>query len=533
MTGTAARIRKVVVLGGGTAGWMAAAYLGKALQGTVDVTVLAAPARPRACTGEATVPHLHRAFFDFLGINEDEWMRECDASFRTATRFVNWRTEGASEAAARALPAGGPDHFYQPFGLLADYDRIPLSQYWVKRNHDGGAREPFDYACFREPPLMDALKSPRRLDGRAATRYAWHLDAGLVADFLRRFAVGKLAVTHVEDEMTGVDRDGRGHVSALRTASGRVLEADLFVDCSGSRGLLLDRALGEPFLDMSDQLPCDSVVATTVPHDDAAHGVEPYTSALAMSAGWTWKTPLSGRFGTGYVYSSRFTTPQEATAELCDLWGLDPSTTRFEHSRHRVGRTERAWVRNVVGIGRSAGYLEPLESTGIHFVTAALHLLVKHFPDRTFNPALVDVFNREVAVMFDDARDLTQTHYHCTPRDDTPFWRATGELPLTSGVRERIAAYRAGLPVGSPHTDESTYYGDFEAEIRNLGSNGSYYCLLTGLGLLPDAPLPALAHRPESVAGAEPLFQAIKRQQQNLLETLPSAYDCLRRLHGA
>ncbi|MEU1350910.1 tryptophan halogenase family protein [Streptomyces sp. NPDC005795] len=533
MTGTAPRIQKVVVLGGGTAGWMAAAYLGKALHGTVEVTVLEAPSQPRGRTGEATVPNLQRAFFDFLGINENEWMRECDASFRMGVRFVNWRTGGAGEPAARALPAGGPDHFYRPFGLLPDYDRAPLSQYWVKRKFDGATAEPFDYACFREPPVMDALKSPRWLDGRPATRYAWHLDAGLLADFLCRFATEKLAVTRVEDELTEVARDSRGHVSALRTASGRVLDADLFVDCSGFDGLLINQALEEPFLDMGDHLLGDSAVTAVVPHDDAAHGIEPYTSALAMTAGWTWKIPMPGRFSTGYVYSSRFTTPQEATGELCELWGLDPATTDFEHVTYRVGRTERAWVNNVVSIGRSAGFLEPLESTGIRFVTAALHLLAEHFPDRTFNPALVDRFNHEVAAIFDDARDFAQTHFHCAPRDDTPFWRANTELPLPKSVREKIATYRAGLPVGSPHTDESLYYGNFDAEVRNLSTNGGYYCVFAGLGLLPDAPLPSLAHRPESVAGAEPLFEAVKRQQQNLLDTLPSAYDYLRRLHGA
>ncbi|MFF0161128.1 tryptophan halogenase family protein [Streptomyces sp. NPDC005263] len=532
MTGAAARVQKVVVLGGETAGWMTAAYLGKALQGTVDVTVLEAPAPPRVSVGEATVPNLQRAFFDFLGVNEDEWMRACDASFTMGTRFVNWRTDGAGAAGARELPAGGADHFYHPFGLLPDYDRTPLSQYWFKRHHDGATTEPFDYACFREPPLMDAMKSPRWLDGRPATRYAWHFDAHLFADFLRRFATEKLAVRRVEDEMTGVARDSRGHVSALHTTSGRVLDADLFVDCSGFGGLLINQALGEPFIDMSDRLLCDSAIATAVPHDDAAHGVEPYTSAIAMPSGWAWKIPMLGRFGTGYAYSSRFATPQEATGELCELWDLDPSTTEFEHVRYRIGRNERAWVKNVVSIGPSAGFLEPLESTGIHFITAALHLLAKHFPDRAFNPALTDRFNHEVAVMFDDTRDFIQAHFHGAPRDDTPFWQAHKELTLPETLTEKVAAYRAGLPVRSPHSDESTYYGELDADARHFSTNGGYYCVLTGLGLLPDAPLPALAHRPESVAGAQPLFETVKRQQRNLLETLPSAYDYLHRLHG-
>ncbi|OKK14722.1 tryptophan halogenase [Streptomyces sp. CB00455] len=527
------RVRSVVVLGGGAAGWMTAAYLGKALQGTVEITLLESGPAPAVSLGVATVPSLQHAFFDFLGINEEEWMRKCDASFQMAVRFVNWRTEGAGEARARALPrpSQGPDHFYHPFGLLPDYDQTPLSHYWFKRTYEGTTQEPFDYACFREPPVMDAKKSPRWLDGRTATRYAWHFDAGLIAGFLRDFAVAKLGVRHVRDELAGVVKDARGFVTGLRTQGGPVIHGDLFVDCSGFRGLLINEAMAEPFIAMGDHLLGDSVITTDVPHDDAAHGVEPYTSAIAMKAGWTWKIPMPGRFGTGYVYSSRFAGREEATGELCALWGLDPATTRVGHARLRVGRGERAWVKNVVAIGPSSCFLEPLEPTGIHFITTAVHQLVRHFPDLTFQAALVERFNREIRVMFDDTRDFVQAHFHYAPRNDTPFWRAGKELALPQGIQEKVAAYRAGLPIDAPVTDESAYYG-LDSGSRSAWTNGSYYCVFAGLGLMPDAPLPALAHKPESVAGAEPLFDTVKRQQRNLLETLPSTYEYLRQLHG-
>ncbi|MET9518233.1 tryptophan halogenase family protein [Streptomyces sp. NPDC002994] len=533
MRSTDNRIQKVVILGGGTAGWMTAAYLGKALQDTVDITVLEAPAIPRIGVGEATVPNLHRTFFEYLGIAEDEWMRECNASFKMAVRFVNWRTDGRGEAQARTLDNGGPDHFYHPFGLLPDYDQTPLSHYWFNRKHEGRTQEPFDYACFREPPVMDALRAPRWMDGKPATRYAWHFDAQLVADFLQRFSTSKQGVHHVQDEMTRVEQDERGFVTALHTKSGQVLEADLFVDCSGFRGLLINQALGEPFINMSDHLLCDSAVATAVPHDDEKHGIEPYTSAIAMSSGWAWKIPMLGRFGTGYVYSSRFSSQDEATEEFCALWGLDPEETKFNHVRFRVGRNQRAWVNNVVSIGLSSCFLEPLESTGIYFITAAIYQLAKHFPDRTFNKALVNRFNNEIEVMFDDTRDFIQAHFYYAPRTDTAFWRENKKLTLPDNIREKIAAYRAGLPINSPVTDESTYYGNFEAEFRNFWTNGSYYCIFSGLGLEPDAPLPVLAHKPESVAGAEPLFDLVKQQQQNLVDTLPSTYDYLRHLHNS
>ncbi|WP_317445167.1 tryptophan halogenase family protein [Streptomyces collinus] len=532
MTDNDSRIRKVVILGGGTAGWMTAAYLGKALQGTVDIQVLEAPAIPRIGVGEATVPNLHRVLFDYLGIPEEEWMRECNASFKMAVRFVNWRTPGRGEPGARTLQDGRPDHFYHPFGILPDHDNTPLSQYWFKNKYEGRTDQPFDYAVFREPPVMDAKLSPKWLDGTPSTRYAWHFDAALVADFLRRFAVEKQGVEHVQDEMVRVEQDERGYVTALHCKSGRVMDGDLFVDCSGFRGLLINQALGEPFLDMSDHLMCDRAVATAVPHDDEANGVEPYTSAIAMSSGWSWKIPMLGRFGSGYVYSSKFTTQEEATEEFCEMWGLDPNETEFNHVRFRVGRNRRAWVNNVVSIGLASCFLEPLESTGIYFITAAIYQLAKHFPDRSFNPALVDDFNNEIEVMFDDTRDFIQAHFYYAPRDDSPFWRAQKELVLPEKIQKKIEAYKAGLPINSPIADESTYYGNFEAEFRNFWTNGSYYCIFAGLGLEPDTPLPALAHKPESVAGAQPLFEQVRQQQEHLLQTLPSAHDYLRRLHG-
>jgi hypothetical protein len=525
------KIDSVVILGGGTAGWMTASYLGKALQGTARITVLEAPGIPRIGVGEATVPNLQKTFFDYLGLPEEEWMPECNAAFKMAVKFINWRTPGESSPHARA-DANGSDHFYHPFGLLPDHDQIPLSHYWYNERHNGRTDEPFDYACFREPAIMDANRAPRDLEGRPATRYAWHFDAHLVADFLRRFATGKQGVVHVEDELAEVVQDERGFITALTTKGGKRLEGQLFIDCSGFRSLLMNKAMGEPFIDMSDHLPCDGAVAAQLPHDDEAHGVEPYTSAIAMSSGWAWKIPMLGRFGTGYVFSSRFQSREDATAEFCRMWGLDPQNTPLNQVSFRVGRNERTWVRNCVGIGLSSFFLEPLESTGIYFITAAIYQLVKHFPDTGFDQALIDDFNHEIAVMFDDTRDFIQAHFFLSPRVDTPFWRATKEIHLPGNIRRKVEMYKAGLPINPPVTDEGTYYGNFEAEFRNFWTNGSYYCIFAGLGLTPDHPLPLLAHKPESIEGAQPLFAQVKRAQKELVDTLPSNREYLRRLHG-
>lgn len=525
------RIKRVVILGGGTAGWMTAAYLGKALQQTVEITLLEAPSIPRIGVGEATVPNLQRVVFDFLGIPEDEWMRECNASFKTAVKFINWRTPGEGQPTARTWQ-GRPDHFFHPFGLLPSQEEIPLSHYWSAKRLAGETDEPFDYSCFKEPAMMDALRAPRNPDGTPATYYAWHFDAALVAAFLRKYATGKQGVVHVEGELNEVKLDERGYITALTTKAGETLEGDLFIDCSGFRALLINKALGEPFIDMKDHLLCDSAVATAVEHDDAANGIEPYTSAIAMKSGWSWRIPLLGRFGSGYVYSSQYCSEDEAVGDFCNLWNLDPDTTPLNKIRFRVGRNERAWVKNCVSIGLSSCFLEPLESTGIYFIYAAIYQLAKHFPDRRFDPVLSDRFNKKIETIFDETRDFLQAHFYFSPRVDTPFWAANKELRLTDSFLEKVAMYKAGVPVNPPLTDEGGYYSNFEAEFNNFWTNGSYYCIFTGMGVLPDHALPALTYKPESIKAAELLFENVKHQQDELVSTLPSNYDFLRRLHG-
>lgn len=524
------RIEKIVILGGGTAGWMTASYLAKMLGETTSITVLEAPSIPKIGVGEATVPNLQTVFFDFLGLTEKDWMPECNASFKMGIKFINWCTGGEGQPDAR--PMGNDfDYYYHLFGLLSQHNQLPLSHYWTYLRLRGETKERFDYSCYWEPSVMQAMKAPCWPDGQPATSYAWHFDANLVTDFLRRFATEQLAVSHIQDEMLEVEQDSRGFVQALVTKSGNRHEGDLFVDCSGFRGLLINNAMTEPFIDMNDHLLCDSAVATSVPHDDD-NGVEPFTSAIAMKAGWTWKIPMLGRFGTGYVYSSKFADQEEATKDFCALWDLNTDTTLLNQIRFRVGRNRRAWVKNCVSIGLSSCFLEPLESTGIYFITAAIYQLAKHFPDKSFNKVLIDRFNSEIETMFDDTRDFIQAHFYLSPRTDTAFWRANKELTLTPQIQEKIATYKAGLPINAPIVDVSTYYKNFEAEFRNFWTNGSYYCVFTGLGVLPDAPLPSLSHRPNAVREAQILFEDVKHKQHTMTRDLPTTVEYLRTLHN-
>lgn len=513
-------VRHVIVLGGGTAGWMTAAYLNKALEGQVQVTVIEAESIPRIGVGEATVPNLQKAFFDFLGIPETEWMRHCNASFKSAVKFVNWQ---------RAPVDGVDNHFYHLFGQLRNCDHASLAQYWVLKKQLG-AVEPLDYACHKDAPALDAKRSPSMMDGTPVLSHAWHMDAHMVADYLKEWATAR-GVRHIRDTVQDVTLDERGFIARLEMRSGAGYAADLFVDCSGFRGLLINQALGEPFIDMNDQLLCDSAVATAVPTDDERHGVEPYTSSIALKHGWVWKIPMLGRFGSGYVFSSAFASMDEATEEFAGLWSLDTATTTFNKIRFRVGRNRRAWVKNCVSIGLSSCFLEPLESTGIYFIHTAIYLLAKHFPDKTFNPILLKRFNEEIEMMFDDSRDFIQAHYFPTQRDDTPFWRANRhELKLTDSLMSKAEAYKAGLPVNLV-SDIDAYYESFETEFHNFWTNSSYYYVWAGLGYLPDEPMARLKYQPHSRQKAEAIFASLREESAHLLARLPPLYQYLYHVH--
>jgi hypothetical protein len=512
-------IRSVVILGGGTAGWMTASYLAKAFGPQLQITLIEAETIPKIGVGEATVPNLQSVFFDFLGIPEETWMRECNASFKGAVKFVDWRK-------------GPSNHFYHLFGLIPHHDDVPLSHYWAMRYIDGSTTEPMEYACYSAPRLLDAKRAPRFLDGRRAMRYAWHFDAHLVASYLRKLAIG-WGVNHVIAELEHVQLRPDGHIQALATRDGTRHEADLFIDCSGFRGLLINRALEEPFIDMKGHLFCDSAVAASISHDDEAHGVEPYTSAIAMKHGWTWKIPMLGRFGSGYVYASDFVSRDEATSDFLKLWDVEESSVRLNHIKFRTGRNRRAWVRNCVSIGLSSCFLEPLESTGIYFIYAAIYQLVKHFPDKSFNPTLLASFNSEIETMFDDSRDFLQAHYLTSSRDDTEFWRANrNNLTLTDAIKHKLDLYRAGLAVHMPPSDEETYYTNFETEFRNFWTNSNYYCIFAGMGLMPDSPLPKLRYRRDMIGNADSRFAALRDQSATLLNKLPSTHTYLTALHS-
>ena len=511
--------RRVIIVGGGTAGWMTASHLKKALPG-LDITLIESSNIKTIGVGEATFSTI-KLFFDFLGLDESEWMPSCNASYKLAIKFVNWRTGGG--------------HFFHPFQRYEIADGFNLGEWWFKlKRHE----EPFDYACFLVPAMCDAQRSPRFLDGRVFDDkvqdyftvdlrgkkniladhkvqypYAYHFDAKLLADFLEGYAIRR-GVRQVVDDVAGVRLREDGSIDHLITREHGAIAGDLYVDCTGFRGLLINQTLGEPFLSFSESLLCDSAVAMQVPRDIRTLGINPYTTATALSSGWVWDIPLYGRIGTGYVYSSRFLSREQAEAEFRRHLGPSADGVSASHIRMRIGRCQRSWVKNCVAIGLASGFVEPLESTGIFFIQNGIEELVNHFPSAQYREETVRSYNRVVGDCIDGVRDFLILHYRASDRADTDFWRATKHVQVPEPLQERLDLWKQRLP--NPRNINPSFHG-FEAY--------SYSVMLLGLNYWPASSLPALDHIGDDKALHA--FNLLRDKAQRLVSTLPSQLEYL------
>lgn len=523
---------RIVIVGGGSSGWMTAAYLVKALGDIASITLVESASIRTIGVGEATFSTI-KLFFDFLELQERDWMPHCSGAYKLAIRFVDWtRAKG---------------HFYHPFQRLETAYGMNAAEWWLKLK---SGEEPFDYACFTVPKLCDAMRSPRYLDGtvyddkvrdfypasaapssgETGTRrvvpnvllsghqvqypYAYHFNASELATFLQGYAVER-GVVRLVDDVVDVPLKEDGSIAAIQTKEHGRIEGELFVDCTGFRGLLINQALGEPFISFGDGLLNDRAIAIQVPRDIEKDGVRPYTTAQAHSAGWSWNIPLYGRDGTGYVYSSSFIDDDEAEREFRSFLGPAVDGCGANHIKMRIGRCRRSWVKNCVAIGLSSGFVEPLESTGIFFIQHGIEELVNHFPRcSTLDENMVASYNKTIAECIDGIREFLILHYFASDREDTPFWRATKNVTLPDSLRERLRIWKARLP--GARNIYQPFHG-FEAY--------SWVVMLLGLNYRPASYLPLLDGLDESKARA--MFRAIKERTAHLVETLPSQYEYL------
>jgi tryptophan halogenase len=420
-------IRSIVIAGGGTAGWMTAAGLACQLRGLgIQITLVESEEIGTIGVGEATIPPL-KAFNRMLGIDEAEFVKDTRGTFKVGIEFVDWWRRG--------------HRYFHPFGRYGDnFGLVPFHQQWLAARAKGDATPLADYSLAHAAAAGNRFAVPPD-QGRTVFDtfgYAYHFDAGLYAQRLRRYAEER-GVIRVEGKIEEVELNPQsGFVDALKLENGKRLEAELFIDCTGFRALLAGQALGEPYLDWRHWLPCDRAVAVA---SERSEPLLPYTRSTALDCGWQWRIPLQHRTGNGYVYCSEFLEPAEAADTL--LSNLDtPACGEPRHLRFTTGRRQNCWSRNVVAIGLSSGFIEPLESTSIHLIQIAITTLIHHFPGRDFNPRVRDEFNRRLAVDYDTVRDFLILHYKATDRDDTPFWRHCAAIEMPDSLQAAIELFR-------------------------------------------------------------------------------------------
>ncbi|NTS65544.1 tryptophan 7-halogenase [Sphingomonas sp. HHU CXW] len=452
-----APIRRVVIVGGGTAGWMAAAALARLIPLGTDVTLIESDAIGTVGVGEATIPPI-RSFNAMLGIDENAFLAATAGSFKLGIEFVDWGALG--------------ERYLHPFGGFGfDIEGVRFHHYW-RRRMAAGVDEPIERyslcaVAARAGRFLPPSPDPASVLSQMA--HAYHFDAGLYARFLRSRAE-RDGVSRVEGEVVDASLDGEtGHVQHVTLAGGHRIEGDLFIDCSGFRGLLIEQALHAGYEDWSRWLPCDRAVA--MPTANIGTAIPPFTRATARAAGWQWRIPLQHRTGNGYVYSSAHCSDDEAAATLnAGVDGAplaDPRVLRFT-----AGRRRKQWIGNVVALGLASGFAEPLESISIHLVQSGISKLLALFPDQGFSPVEIDAYNRLAETQFDQVRDFLVLHYYATRRDDSPFWREARTRGIPDSLREKIALWRRR--------------GRLFRWEDDLFAEASWVAVLLGQGVVPD-----------------------------------------------
>ncbi len=491
-------IRKIVIVGGGTAGWMAAAPLAQrfaqAGKGACEIVLVESPDIGTIGVGEATLPTI-RAYNRTLGLDGADFVKRTQGSFKLGIEFRDWGHVGNRFF-----------HGFGDFGPAID-NRAPW-QHWLRLQREVDQLPSYeDWSTSTVMARRNRFTPPEGGAPSAANAYsfAYHFDAGLYAAYLREYAMERGA-QRIEGLIVDVElRPADGFVAAVKLKDGRRIDGDLFIDCSGFRALLIGEAMQSPYDDWSALLPCNS--AQAVPSERLAPPMPltPYTMSTAKAAGWQWRIPLQHRTGNGHVYCSHFISDDEAASTL--LAGLDSKALDTPRQlRFTTGRRQQGWVKNVVAIGLASGFLEPLESTSIQLIMDGVGRLIQYFPDKHFKPHLAAEFNRRMAVQYESIRDFIALHYKLTGRRDSELWRYCAAMPIPDTLAHQIELFRS--------TGRVTIF-DPEGF-----AEPSWVSLFLGLGLNPESYDPFVDH-----IDVQALLQHFVRLRQAITQTVGGMPD--------
>ncbi|MFY8095357.1 MAG: tryptophan halogenase family protein [Niveispirillum sp.] len=463
----------ILIVGGGTAGWMAAAALARSVGRHTRIQLVESSAIGTVGVGEATIPAI-RGFNHMLGLDEADFLRHTQGTYKLGIEFCDWTRLNHS--------------YFHPFGVHgASLDANYTHQYWLRLNAmgEGGSLEDYSLCSVmaKQGRYMAPVTDPRNI--MSVVGSAYHFDASLYADYLRRYAE-RLGVVRLDRKVVDVALRGEdGFVEAVICDGGERLSADFFIDCTGFTGLLIEKALKAGYEDWSHWLPCDRAWAVPSSGDGR---ITPYTRSTAREAGWQWRIPLRHRVGNGHVFSSAHVSEEQARAVLlANIDGqalAEPKLLRFV-----TGRRKQAWVKNCLSLGLASGFLEPLESTSIHLIQTGITKLLDFFPGPQIDPAEVREYNALAQAEFEAVRDFLILHYHVTERSDTGFWDHCRTMEIPDSLQSRIALFRRR--------------GRVSTRARALFTDTSWIAVMIGQGIMPETydplvdlhPLPTVRER--------------------------------------
>ena len=508
------RVENITIVGGGTAGWLAASILNAALNRRndgpdVNITLIESPVIPTVGVGEATTISM-AVTLEHLKVDEKDFIKRCNGSFKGAVKFVNWNVD----------KEGNPITFYHPFEAPGYLYGLHLAYYHNKYAKRGG-QPSFVHSVVPSLTVLEQLKAPRAFDSkdyRGFIPYAYHMDASLLAKFLTEYATN-LGVKHIRDDVDEVRLDERGFVSSLKLREHGDHAVEFVIDCTGFKGLIIKETMEEPFLPYGEWLFCDRALAVQIPHEEEGK-LEPYTTSTGLGAGWAWNVPLYTRLGTGYVFSSKFRTDEEAIDEFLDHLGLTGKDAEPRVVPMRIGRSRRSWVKNCLAIGLAGGFIEPLESTSIHLTQMAIRWFVDHFPDKRISPPLINAYNNLLTKLYDDIRDFIAMHYCTSNREDTEFWKAArSEVAFPDTLVEKLELWKHKMP------------GQLESgERHSMFENWNYICVLAGKGYFDGITYPL-----EGAISDEDYLNYHRKAmaaRNELMQRAPDHYELLSRIRS-